>query len=484
MSVPDKFLSNSISISETLKRTTEENRKSFDESVFLGEIFEVIELGQVESVNQLCDTSIVQLREIEDEFVGLLGGKDEYGMVKQKAEVIPVVSYFLNRGNAKKVENILSDLKGELEKTVFNDPTIEYDPGIKNMIDSVLFPEKRYIEEKSEEWTTFYFKNTPAMQAHVQIKNIEAKISLVKTVLTRYLLSKKLREIQIENFKEVIEKEDTLKPDLQRIKLVFRKGFYDEGVYAKEFAFNYGRLNDGYYSINEDGSFSAQKTSFRSFDLELDLSKFLNAEELPPLEEPKEEKPERDELFLMNPKRPHLFVDVINKIELEGDFDYDNIVIIPTHGNISSIKDNAFYFETSLSGYVHLKVFEKSNNDFLGVYTFPVEKIPTPSVKVSQNTGGKISVITLKRLEEVSLYFEDVDWLNALDFYTIQSFSFIKIDKEGKVFYHKNKASGFNNNIKKAVQSSLPGDKIILKDFKVIRHGKVTKLKPLVLEVI
>ena len=105
-------------------------------------------------------------------------------------------------------------------------------------------------------------------------------------------------------------------------------------------------------------------------------------------------------------------------------------------------------------------------------------------MKVSQNKGGKISIITLKRLEEVSLYFDDVDWLNALDFYTIKSFSFIKIDKEGKVFYHKNKASGFNDKIKKAVQSSLPGDKIILKDFKVIRHGKVTKLKPLVLEVI
>ena len=483
MSVPDKFLNNSISISETLRRTTEENSKNFDESVFLGEIFEVIELQKVESVNRLCDTSLIQLKEIEDDFVTLLGGKDQYGMVKQKAEVIPVVSFFLNKGKAKKIENILLELKDELDKTVFTDSIMGTD-SIVNMVDSILFPEKRYLKEKSERWPEFYFKNTPAMQAHVQIKNIEAKFSLIKAMLTRYLLSQKLREIQIENFKEVVEKEDTLQPELDRIKLVFRKGFYDEGVYAKEYSFNYNRLSQGRYPINDDGSFAAQKTSFRSFDIELDLSKFLNAEELPPLEEPKEEKPEREELFLMNPKTPNLYVDVINKIELEGDFDYDNIVIMPTHGNISAIKDNAFYYETSLAGYVHLKVFDKKSNKFMGVYSFPVEKIPVPSVKVSQNKGGKISIITLKRLEEVDLYFDDVDWLNALDFYTIKSFSFIKISKDGEVFYHKNKAAGFNDKIKNAVQSSLPGDKIILKDFKVIRHGKVTKLKPLVLEVI
>ena len=365
MSVPDKFLNNSISISETLKRTTEENKKSFEESVFLGEVFEVIELQQVESVNRLCDSSLTELQKIEEDFVTLLGGKDQYGMVRQKAEVIPVVSYFLNVGNSKKIHNILLDLKEELDKNIVDD-------SIGVMVDSVLFPEKKYLDEKEESWDEFYFKNTPAMQAHVQLKNISAKVSLVKTVLTRHLLSKRLREIQIENFKEVTEEEeDTLQPELDNIKLVFRKGFYDEGTYEKEYTFNYSRLTQGKYPINEDGSFSAQKTSFRNFDLELDISKFLNAEELPPLEEPKEEKPQREELFLMNPKTPNLYVDVINKIELEGDFDYDNIVIVPTHGNISSIKDNAFYYETSLSGYVHLKVFDKKDNQFLGVYSFP-----------------------------------------------------------------------------------------------------------------
>ncbi len=221
MSVPDRFLNNSISISETLKRATEENKKSFEESVFLGEVFEVIELNQVQSINELCDTSLIELKEIENGFIQLLGGKDEYGMVRQKAEVIPVLSYFLDLKNAEKVHNILIDLKNELNQTIVSDSII-------TVVDSILFPEKKFLDEKAESWNHFYFKNTPAMQAHVQLKNISAKVSLVKSMLTRHVLTRKLREISIENFKEVTEVEEIKRPELDRIKLVFRKGFYDE----------------------------------------------------------------------------------------------------------------------------------------------------------------------------------------------------------------------------------------------------------------
>lgn len=453
-----------------------EHELSFSEDLFLSEIFDISELDELETVNLICDSSVKELKVIEKEFISKMGGKDQYGMVRKKAEIIPVLSYFITSNKWKDLHKILSDVQKEIKVTLIND-------SVNSIVDSVLFPEENFVVKNNSNWGEFYFKSTPAMQAHVHIKNMIAKISLIKALATRFLITTKLREIQIENFKEVVEKPDTLLPKLKRIKLTLRNDFFDESLTENTYGFSYPALmTQRQLTFSEDEVVTAQMSSFKDFDLEIDLSKFLELAKIPPIKE--EEERIIEEKFLLTPKTPNLYVDIINKIELEGTFDFENLLVVPTHGSISNIKNGSFYFECSTPGYVHFKVFNKETSSFMGTFTFPVQLLPIPSVKVSQTTSGNISLLTMRRIAGLDLFFKDIDWLNALDFYSVKGFQMIRVGANGETWTENNKSNYFNSTVKALVQSAKSGDRYIFKDIKVIRQGQEFKLNPLILEVI
>ena len=96
MSIPNDFLENSISLSQTLELSADELQLSFEEDRFLSEIFDIREVDALNELNAACDSSMNELKSIESEFVANVGGLDEYGMVQKKANTVEVVNYFID----------------------------------------------------------------------------------------------------------------------------------------------------------------------------------------------------------------------------------------------------------------------------------------------------------------------------------------------------------------------------------------------------
>ncbi len=481
MSIPNDFLENSISLSQTLELSADELQLSFEEDRFLSEIFDIREVDALNELNTACDSSMKELKIIESEFVENVGGLDEYGMVVKKTNTVKVVNYFIDLKKWENIKNILDTLSLKVTDAIDND-------SLASVVESVLFPERPILAAKKgpnkENWGLFYFKNTPAMQAHVHLQNIMTKVILVKSMATRFLVDDKLRDIQIQNFVEVNELPDTL-AELAMIRVRFMPDFNTKQVVEVPIPFNTKRLMaEKKMMLSAETNASATLLSFRDYEISIDLSDYVNQLSLPEFEEiPEDLVPKKEMDYVLKPKNPILYVDVPNKINLKGAFDSENSFVTASYGEVSKIKEDAFYFECNSAGYVHFQITDNVQNTFIGTFSFPVQELPKPKPILSQNVGGDISVLTVRRLEALDLYFEDIDWLNALDFYSVKGFDLIHIT-DGGATTAENRSSAFNDDVARMIDVAKSGDRLIFKNIKVMRQGEVYKLDPLVLEVI